>query len=269
MRGKVFAVSGASSGLGRALALALARDGVLLSLLARDERRLQNTADECATIAVNNPPPHIFTGDIRGERECQQWITAAAAHFGRLDGLINNAGISMQTPIAECADLSALRPIMDTGFWGAAQCARAALPHLRASGGMIVNISSVQGKTAIPQHSVYAASKHAMEGFFSSMMMEETKVHFLSVRPGWITGTRINENRIGKKQNDDGDSEKQNREGLDVDCCAKKIIKAIQSRREVLTIPARYKWLPILSELFPAQTRRAIQKRTAARYFHP
>ena len=87
MRGKVFAVSGASSGLGRALALALARDGVLLSLLARDERRLQNTADECATIAVNNPPPHIFTGDIRGERECQQWITAAAAHFGRLDGL--------------------------------------------------------------------------------------------------------------------------------------------------------------------------------------
>lgn len=267
--GKVFAISGASSGLGRALAMLLARRGAKLSLLARNQSRLQQTADDCA--AINNNTPHIFTGDIREAQVCRQWITAAADNFGRLDCLINNAGVSMRMPVAECADIADLRAVMDTCFWGAAQCAHAALPHLRLTHGMIVNISSVQGKTAIPQHAVYAAGKHALEGFFMSLSMEESNIHFLSVRPGWIDGTRINQNRIGNNDNNNNNGEiddntKPSREGVPVDYCAQQIIKAIQSRREVLTIPSRYRFLPLLSELFPRTIRRAVKNKTESRY---
>ncbi|MGI9336899.1 MAG: SDR family NAD(P)-dependent oxidoreductase [Gammaproteobacteria bacterium] len=271
--GKVFAISGASSGLGRALAIGLAKHGAMLSLFARDKNRLQNTADECAAITGGKTKPHIITGDIRHGQECQQWITAAAAHFGHLDYLINNAGISMRKQVCDIADIADFREVMDTGFWGAAQCAHCALPHLRASFGMIVNISSVQGKTAIPQHSVYAASKHAIEGFFMSMAMEETNIRFLSVRPGWINGTRINQNRIGNNNKSGGGEDDNNGErlensgeGLEVEYCAQKIIKAIQTRREVLTIPSRYRWLPLLAELFPRTIRRKIQQKTKSRY---
>ena len=271
---KVFAISGASSGLGRALAIALARRGAILSLTARNKTRLQQTADDCTAIN-NKSKPHIFIGDIRQSEVCKQWITSAAETFGRLDYLINNAGISMRMPVAECADIADLRAVMDTCFWAAAQCAHAALPHLRASGGMIINISSVQGKVAIPQHAVYAAGKHALEGFFMSLAMEETNIRFLSVRPGWIDGTRINQNRIGNNNNNDNPSSfpqkresliNKTREGIPVEYCAQKIIGAIQSRAEVLTIPSRYRFLPLLAELFPRTIRKAVKNKTKSRY---
>lgn len=268
--GAVFAISGASSGLGRALAIGLAERGAMLSLFARDIGRLQRTADECEQKSQGNNKPHITTGDIRRAGDCKQWITAAAAHFGRLDYLVNNAAISMRMPVGEVEDIGNFRPVMDTGFWGAVQCAHAALPHLRASCGMIVNISSVQGKTAIPYHSVYAASKHALEGFFMSLVMEETNIRLLTVRPGWIDGTRINQNRIGNNgnnsDNESGDNINHSREGVPVEYCARQIIKAIESRVEVLTIPAKYRWLPVLAELFPATIRKAVRKKTNKRY---
>ena len=256
MKNKTVTITGASSGLGLALSLLFAEEGANLSLFARDEHRLRAAAEQCAKVGNK---PLTTTGDIRNAADCKQWIQSTAAHYGGLDCLINNAGISMKKKVADCQDLTEFRAVMDTSFWGAAHCAHCALPYLRASKGVIVNISSVQGKTAIPRHSVYSASKHAMEGFFSSLSMEEPDIHFLCVRPSWISGTRINENRIGGKGEKDGG-------GLDVQDCAQKIVSATKQRRKTLTIPARYKWLPLLSEIFPTATKNAVRRKTESRY---
>ncbi len=263
MKNKIIAITGASSGLGRALSLLFAKEGTKLSLFARDEARLHAVAEECADVAGANSEPLVTAGDVREAGECKKWMESTVAHFGGVDCLINNAGLSMKSKAADCADITAFRPVMDTVFWGAAYCAHSALPHLRASRGIVVNISSVQGKTAIPLHSVYSAGKHALEGFFSSLAMEEPGIHFLSVRPSWIDGTHINENRIGGES---AQSAKQNGGGLDLNDCAQKIVKATEQRRKVLTIPAHYKWLPLLSEVFPAVVQKAILHKTNFRY---
>ncbi len=273
MKGKTVAITGASSGLGRALALRLAREGAHLSLFARDISRLQKTAEECEKESGGNAPL-IIAGDVREEDDCRSFIKAAAEKTGRLDCLINNAGISMWARAADCETLSAFRAVTDTVFWGAAQCAHAALPHLRG-GGMIVNISSVQGKTALPYHTIYAAGKHALEGFFDSLAMEEPQIHILTVRPGWINGTRINQNRAGNKNNAAANNDNNNGNndngngGIPVNECAEKIITAIKERRQTLTLPERYKWLPLLAELFPQTVRRAATKKTEARRRRP
>ncbi len=250
---KVLLITGASSGLGKELAILCAQAGARLALFARNAERLQRTAQECGNDAL------IFAGDVRKDEDCRTAVHNTIAHYGGIDILVNNAGISMCASVRECASLEKFREIIDTNFWGAAQCAHAALDSLRERKGMIVNISSIQGGIGTQRHSVYAAGKHALEGFFDSLALEETDIHILKARLGWMDNTHFNENRIGDKIT-------YHKKGMDIRYCASKLIKAMQRKKHTITLPHKYFILPVMANLFPHATGYSIRKFVAWRH---
>jgi NAD(P)-dependent dehydrogenase (short-subunit alcohol dehydrogenase family) len=129
---------------------------------------------------------------------CQQLVEKAIATFGQIDSLINNAGISMVTRFDEITDLSIFEQVMQVNYLGAVYCTHYALPYLKASRGLLVAISSLCGKTAVPTRSGYVASKHAMQGFFDTLRIElrGTGVDVLVVSPGFVA-TDIRERALG------------------------------------------------------------------------
>lgn len=146
IEGNVAIVTGASSGIGRATALALAGSGVKVVCAARNSARLDSLVDEIRTNggeAVSQPT------DITDPKQCHGMVERALGEYGRLDILINNAGISMRA-LVDDADVATLRRVMEVNFWGTVNATKAALPHLRSSRGVLLAISSVAGFHGLP-----------------------------------------------------------------------------------------------------------------------
>jgi len=178
-------ITGASSGIGRALALRLAEQGAWLALAARDAQRLAVLADECRqrggkAIAVPT--------DVTVEAQCQALIERAVAEFGRLDVLINNAGIGATGLLEELPDLTLFRRVMEVNFYGTVTCTYYAVKHLKQTQGRIVNISSLGGRSPLPYNSNYIASKYAVHGFSDSLRMElaQAGVSVTLICPYWV-----------------------------------------------------------------------------------
>ncbi|HLA45652.1 MAG TPA: SDR family oxidoreductase, partial [Aggregatilineales bacterium] len=154
MRDKVIIITGASSGVGAALARQSGVTGAHLALAARRADALQEVADSC-------PDAIAIPTDITDSDACKTLVEKTVAHFGRLDILVNNAGVSMLSRFEDIEDLSILEKLMQVNYLGAVYCTHAALPHLKKSNGLIVGVSSLAGKTGIPLRTGYSASKHA------------------------------------------------------------------------------------------------------------
>ena len=161
-------VTGASSGIGRALVSELVCGGARVVGLARREDRLRELAD---TLAATDRFAWIV-GDVTRREDRLAAIELCRQRFGGLDTLVNNAGVGAQGPFAE-ADEARLRQIMEVNFFAAAEFVRAALPHLReAKRPLIVNVGSVLGHTAVPGKSEYCASKFALHGLTDALRIE-------------------------------------------------------------------------------------------------
>ncbi|MBN1107047.1 MAG: SDR family NAD(P)-dependent oxidoreductase [Deltaproteobacteria bacterium] len=146
-REKVVIVTGASSGIGRALALRLAGEGALLALAARNADRLRGIASECqkqggTEIAVPT--------DVADEGQCKRLVEQTVARYGRIDMLVNNAGIGVVDSFDDLPDLRLFKQVMDVNFQGVVNCAYHALTCLKKTRGRIVNVSSLAGKIALP-----------------------------------------------------------------------------------------------------------------------
>lgn len=163
-------VTGASEGIGRALALRLAKDGAKLTLAARNRVRLEDLAKECA--ALGAPLPAIFVGDLAKAEDCKQAVDAAVNRFGGLDALVNNAGITMWADFKDVTDPALIARVMEVNYYSVAYCTFYALPHLKKSRGRLVGVSSMAGIIGVPGHSIYGASKHAIHGFLNSLRIE-------------------------------------------------------------------------------------------------
>jgi NAD(P)-dependent dehydrogenase (short-subunit alcohol dehydrogenase family) len=138
--------------------------------LGRGARR---AAEECrAAGAAAGARAVAVPTDVAVEAECRALVERAVAEFGRLDALVCNAGVSMWARFDALADLRGLERIMQVNYFGAVYCTAAALPHLKRSRGRLVAVSSLTGKTGVPTRTGYAASKHAMAGFFDSLRIE-------------------------------------------------------------------------------------------------
>lgn len=183
--GRVIAVTGAGSGIGRALALLLASKGVRLALADKDPEGLAETAR-----LLGNYPQVTTVLDVRDAGAVKRWIDATVVEFGALDGIINNAGLSVVAPFADCPkedfDL-----VMDVNFGGVVSGCRHALPHLRKSdAAWLVNISSVFGMMGFPTQSAYNASKFAVRGLTEALYIElgvtDPHVRVIRVHPGGI-----------------------------------------------------------------------------------
>lgn len=197
---KVIAITGAGSGIGRALALNLAGRGAALALSDKDADGLAETKR-----LLGNRPASVTALDVTDTAALNAWVDGAAKEFGRLDGIINNAGLSVVAPFADCPREDFDR-VMAVNFTGVVEGCRAALPHVRASAakdgiGWIVNISSVFGMMGYPTQSAYNASKYAVRGLTEALAMEmavtDPNVSVIRVHPGGIkTNVAKNSKRI-------------------------------------------------------------------------
>jgi short-subunit dehydrogenase len=168
-RDQVVVITGASSGIGEALAYHLASQGARLALGARRLDELQIVAEKCRSLGGEAMAVQV---DISDPNQCQTFIKSAAETFGRIDTLVNNAGITMWARFADLENPDLIERIMKVNFLGAMYCTYYALPYLKQSRGRIANISSMADKIIAPGNSGYVASKHAMEGFFESLRPE-------------------------------------------------------------------------------------------------
>jgi short-subunit dehydrogenase len=194
-RENVVVITGASRGIGRELALQLAERGGLLVLGARDEALLHDVADRCRTAGGEAVAVAV---DVTSESDCGRLIESAIEAYGRLDTLINNAGISMLARFEELDDVSALERVMQVNYFGSVYCTHHALRHLVTSGGRLVAVASLTGLTGVPTRSGYAASKHAMAGLFDSLRIElrDRGVSVTVAYPGFVD-TGIRERAVG------------------------------------------------------------------------
>jgi len=262
MKDNVVIITGASKGIGAELARQLAAKGARLVLAARNEKELEAVADACRKAGAS-----VVTvkADVSVERDCQAIVAGALIAFGRIDTLVNNAGVSMWARFEDIEDVSVLERIMRVNYMGAVYCTRHALPHLRESRGRIVGISSLAGRTGVPTRTGYAASKHAMTGFFDSLRIElaGSGVTVTMVYPGFVS-TGIRENATGPDGKPIRVSPVREGEVMSVEDCARRIVRAIGRRERDVVMTARGRmglWLKLFAPgLVDRIARRAIER---------
>jgi short-subunit dehydrogenase len=198
--GRVAAVTGAASGMGRSLAVELARRGCALALSDRNEEGLKQTAALCAVHAVKITTQTL---DVADRAAVFAWAAQSSAAHGKINLIFNNAGVS-HTASAGSAKIEDFEWIMGINFWGVVHGTQAFLPHLRASGeGHVINLSSLFGLMAMPTQSTYNASKFAVRGYTEALRMEleleGTAVSATSVHPGGVATNIANASRIDEQ----------------------------------------------------------------------
>lgn len=236
---KTLLISGASSGIGRALALELARPGVRLALNARDAARLAATARECAArgAAVLAVP-----GDVSRPDDCRSLVAQALERFGGLDVLVNNAGVTMWGRFDALGDLAVFERLLAVNYLGAAYLTAAALPCLRRSRGLIVAVASVAGLTGVPERTGYAASKHAMIGFFESLRIElrGSGVDVTIVAPDFVA-SGLHRHTLGSDGRSYDAGPLAEAHVMSSEQCARLIARAMRRRQRLLVTSARGK----------------------------
>ena len=233
MKNKVVIITGASSGIGKALAFECARRGALLSLAARDMEKLNGIGTQ---LRQSGTDPLLVRTDVSIESDCKVLIEKTIEKFGRIDVLINNAGISMRA-IFEELDLDVIRKVMDTNFWGTAYCTKYAFPALLEAKGSIVAISSVAGFKGLPARSGYSASKFAIHGMLEVIRNETQKqgLHVLIACPGF-TATNIRVTALSKDGTQQGESPRDESKMVTAEETAVHICKAIEKRKRMLVL---------------------------------
>lgn len=258
----VVIVTGASEGIGRELSLQLADQGAWVVLAARDPERLSGLETECRERggrALSIPT------DVGDRSQCEALIERTGTEFGRIDTLINNAGITMWSRLDELEDPDLLERIMRVNYFGSVYCTWHALPMLRKSRGRIVCVSSLAGKTGVPWRTGYAASKHALNGFFDSLRIEmaDHDVSVTVVNPGFVK-TEVHRRAAGPDGRPLGKSPLQEDKVMSAQTCARLILDAAIRRRRELVMTARGKaglWMKLIAPgMVDRIARRAIEK---------
>lgn len=218
-RENVVIITGASTGIGRELALQLADQGAWLVLAARDAEKLKEVADQCRQ---RNRQALAVPTDVVERSQCRNLIERAVAEYGRIDTLVNNAGMTMRARFDELSDPGLIDQIMQVNLMGCVYCTHYALPYLKKTQGRIVGISSLSGKLGVPMVSGYVASKHAMAGFFNSLRVElaGNSVSVTMIYPSFVA-TGVRQIRPGV---------------IPVDICARLIIQAAARRQRELVM---------------------------------
>lgn len=252
MKDKVVIITGGTSGIGKALVQVYAAAGAKVVLAARHQDKLKKTVEQ---LKLKEDSCLTIVADVSIEDDCKQLIEHTVERFGKVDVLINNAGISMRALFAE-VDLDVLRKLMNTNFWGTVYCTKYALPHLLKAQGTVAGISSIAGKKGLPTRSGYSASKFAMEGFLQSLRIEHLKdgLHVLVACPGFTT-SNIRYTALVKDGSVEGESPRDEVQMMSAEEVALRIFNAIKERKRDLTLTTQgrlvvflNKWLPALAD---------------------
>ncbi len=234
---KTIVVTGASQGIGKALCLALAPQRPRLVLAARDEERLGEVAGACREVGAE---ALVARADVSSQADCDRLVALAVARFGGLDVLVSNAGISMWSRFDEVRDLSIYETLMRVNYLGCVYLTHAALPHLKRARGQIVAVASLAGLTGVPTRTGYAASKHAVMGFFDSLRieLEGTGVSVTIVAPDFVV-SEIHRRSVGPDGRALGDTPMQEARLMTAEACAVRIVAAMEGRKRLAILSLR------------------------------
>jgi dehydrogenase/reductase SDR family protein 7B len=251
MSQKTVLITGGTSGIGRACALAFGRAGYAVAITGRDAARLADTAGALAAAGVAHLTAQADVGDAAAAARA---VADTVARFGGLDVLINNAGLSMRAKFAD-VDVKVLEQLMQTNFFGTVYTTKAALPHLLARKGTIVGISSIAGFRGLPGRTGYSASKFAMNGFLEALRTEllPTGVNVLTAAPGF-TASNIRHTALlanGQTQNDTPRDEGQM---MTSEAVADHLLRAVELRRRTLVLTGQGKLTVFLNKWLPGLT---------------
>lgn len=229
---KVVLITGASSGIGKSLAEEYAKTKKYhLAICSRNEAPLQE-------VARQYPDCEFLTSvvDVSVETDCKRFIDDTVKKFGRIDILINNAGISMRALFEEL-DLIVIKRLMDVNFWGTVYCSKYALPYLLQTKGSLVGIISIAGYIGLPGRTGYSASKYAIRGFLDTVRVENRKkgLHVLVAAPGF-TDSNIRNVALTKDGTLQGADPRISTNMMTPELCAHKIRRAIDKRKRSLIL---------------------------------
>jgi short-subunit dehydrogenase len=248
LAGRRIIVTGASEGIGRALALALSTQGARVALAARDAARLEELARECR---ARGGEALVVPTDIANAVDCGWLVETTLQNFGGIDVLVHNAGITMWSRFDAVADLEIFERLMQVNYLAPVRLTSLALPHLKQSKGLLVAVASLAGITGVPERSGYAASKHALIGFFESLRIElrATGVEVSVIAPDFVV-TEIHKRAIGPDGEPLGISPMRAAKIMSADVCAARIVRAIERRERLVVMSARGKigrWLKLIA----------------------
>ena len=267
-RTRVVVITGASDGIGAELARQWARrdrHGVSLVLAARRTDALEAVAEACR---ISGAQALVQRCDVTSPADCAALAAAAVATHGRIDVLVANAGMSAHARFDDVGDLGWYEDLMRVNLWGAVWCARAALPHLVASRGQIVAVSSLAGLVGVPERTAYCSTNVAMTGFFEAL---RTEVHASGVGvtiayPG-VVATEIRRRGFGADGRPAGRSGLDEARAMPVATCARLILDGATRRQRDIVMSTQGKlgrWLKLLAPtLVDRLARRALAHEVA------
>ncbi|RZJ73515.1 SDR family oxidoreductase [Flavobacterium sp.] len=256
MDGKIIWITGSSSGIGEALARAFADKGAKIILSGRNEKDLGRVAD-----AIGTENAKILVFDLSESANAKSIVFQAISLFGHIDILINNAGISQRSRIAE-TDFSVDKKLIEVNYLGTIALTKALLPHFvsRKSGQFAV-VTSLMGKFGSPYRSSYCASKHALHGFFDVLRMEHERdnLKVTMICPGFVQ-TNIARNSLTHDGSMQLSDDEKTKTGMRPEVFAKKAIRAIEKQKFEVCIGGKETFGVLLKRFFPKLLHKVVLK---------
>jgi dehydrogenase/reductase SDR family member 7B len=248
-KSRIVWITGASSGIGEALALQWAAPGTQLVLSGRNQQQLEIVSEQCTNKGAD---VRVIAFDLTRKEEISKAVAMVQSEFPRIDILVNNGGITQRSKLLDTPDEVARR-IMEVDFWGHVNLTQQILPFMiRTGGGKIVVISSLTGLFGFPMRSIYASAKHALHGFFETLRLEHFKdnIRVTMVCPGMVK-TNISLHALTSTGKEHGLMDKGQEKGVRVEKCAAKIIRSVNSNRKEVIIGKKDVIMPYLKRYLP------------------
>ena len=248
MKNKVVIVTGASSGIGEACALAFAKKGANVVIAARSIDKLKAVESTISKLGVG---VLAVKCDVAVKTDCENLINETVRKFNQIDILINNAGISMRA-IFNDMELEVLERVMDINFYGSVYCTKYALPHILKNKGSVVGVSSIAGYVGLPARTGYSASKYAMQGFLDALRTEnfKTGLHVMVACPGF-TASNIRNTALSADGTSQGETPRDEGKMMTAEEVANHILNGVVKRKRTLVLTTEGKLAVFLGKLFP------------------
>ncbi len=248
MRDKVVIVTGASSGIGMATAKEFAMRGAKVVIAARSEDVIKNLENE---LKEKGFEAYAVKTDVSIEEDCRNLINKTVEKYGRINILINNAGISMRALFAN-VEIHVLKRLMDVNFWGTVYCSKYALPHLLKTRGSLVGVSSIAGIQGLPGRTGYSASKFAVHGLLETIRIENLRkgLHVMILTAGF-TKTDIRKRALKANGEEQGITPRDENKHMKPERVARAMVRALRKkkRHKILTVEGQL--LAVFQRIIP------------------
>jgi dehydrogenase/reductase SDR family member 7B len=260
MKDKIVIITGGSSGIGKAMAEVFGKNGSKILITGRSLADLDLAV---ADLKKQGVEVHGFRADVSVEEDNKKMVEEAMRKYGRIDVLVNNAGIAMRALFQE-VDLQVIRKVMDINFFGVLYATQACLPEILKNKGSIIGISSIAGYRGLPGRSGYSASKFALIGFLETLRTEllYQGVHVLTACPGF-TASNTRKRALNSSGKEQGESPRDESDMMSAEECAERIYKATVRRQKILIMTNQGKLTVFLNKFAPGFMDKIVYKTMA------